>query len=284
MKKIAPRDAQCLNLIAQENVQCCCQSPDCPSSAPPNSSKGCRTNRFALHCLGCFQQGLHILLALFYIRPNAPAHEQIGTTTLVVRLQLWRCHCDRPPVVFRFESLPFMKISPTLPAHEQAIDALLNDAFGPDRTLRAAYRLRDGQSPAEGLSFVVTDGPVLCGSISLWHIQLDDQPALLLGPIAIAESCRGKGLGGGLIQQSLGAARAQGHDIVMLVGDRDYYGRFGFGNAATVGWQMPGPVDQQRVLALSLQHQPLPGACAILPPQTIRLAAPAQAERARNHK
>jgi predicted N-acetyltransferase YhbS len=173
-----------------------------------------------------------------------------------------------------------MKISPTLPAHGLAIDALLDDAFGPDRTSRAAYRLRDGQSPAAGLSFVVSDGPVLCGSISLWHIQLDDVPALLLGPIAIAQSCRGKGLGGALIMESLSAARAQGHDIVMLVGDLDYYGRFGFGNVHTAGWQMPGSVDQQRVLALSLKGQPLPGACAILPPQPIRLAAPAEAERA----
>jgi predicted N-acetyltransferase YhbS len=171
-----------------------------------------------------------------------------------------------------------MNISPALPAHELAIEALLDDAFGPDRTTRTAYRLRDGQSPAAGLSFVVTDGPVLCGSISLWHIQLGTQPALLLGPIAIAQSCRGKGLGGALISQSLSAARAQGHDIVMLVGDLDYYGRFGFGNAHTGAWKMPGPVEQQRVLALSLQSQPLPGACAILPPQPIRLAAPAEAE------
>jgi predicted N-acetyltransferase YhbS len=168
--------------------------------------------------------------------------------------------------------------TPTLPAHQLAIGALLDDVFGADRTARTAYRLRDGQSPARGLSFVVTDGPVLCGSISLWHILLDDAPALLLGPIAVAQSCRGKGLGGALIMQSLGAARAQGHDIVILVGDLDYYGRFGFGNAHTAAWQMPGPVDQQRVLALSLQSQPLPSACVILPPQPIRLAAPAEAE------
>jgi predicted N-acetyltransferase YhbS len=169
-----------------------------------------------------------------------------------------------------------MKISLALPAQQPAIDAMLDDAFGPDRFARTAYRLREGQSPVAGLNFVVTDGPVLCGSISLWRISLDHVPALLLGPIAIAESCRGKGFGGALIMQSLATARAQGHDMVMLVGDLDYYGRFGFGNAHTTHWQMPGPVDQQRVLALSLKGTPLPGACRILPPLPVGVAVPAK--------
>jgi predicted N-acetyltransferase YhbS len=173
-----------------------------------------------------------------------------------------------------------MIISPTLPAHELAIEAMLDDAFGPDRFNRTAYRLRQGQRPAVGLNFVVSDGPVLCGSISLWHINLDAQPALLLGPIAIAASCRGKGLGGALIEQSLAAARAQAHDAVMLIGDLEYYGRFGFGNVHTADWQMPGPVDQRRVLAQSLQGNPLPGACKILAPQPVGLTTPAERQRA----
>jgi predicted N-acetyltransferase YhbS len=179
-----------------------------------------------------------------------------------------------------FESFPAMMIVPTLAEHQPAIDAMLDEAFGADRQSRTAYRLRDGQVPADGLSFVVMDGPVLCGSISLWHIRLDDGPALLLGPIAVAQSCRGKGLGGGLIMASLAAARAQGHDIVMLVGDLDYYGRFGFGNVHTANWRMPGPVDQTRVLACSLQGKPLPGHGAILPLQPVRLAQPAERQSA----
>ncbi len=173
-----------------------------------------------------------------------------------------------------------MKISLALPAQQPAIDAMLDDAFGPNRFTRTAYRLREGQSPATGLNFVITDGPILCGSISLWHIQLDHAPALLLGPIAIAQSCRGKGFGGALIMQSLAAAKAQGHDIVMLVGDLDYYGRFGFGNVHTSNWHMPGPVDQQRVLALALKGTQLPGVCKIRPPLSFGVAAPAKNERA----
>ncbi len=173
-----------------------------------------------------------------------------------------------------------MMIMPTLPAHEPAIEAMLDDAFGADRQKRTAYRLRQGQRPVPGLNFVALDGPILCGSISLWPIQLDDQPALLLGPIAVAQSCRGKGLGGTLIAQSLAAARAQGHDIVMLVGDVDYYRRFGFDNGHTAQWQMPGPVDQPRLLAQSLRGTPLPVSCRILPPQSVSLAAPAECQSA----
>jgi predicted N-acetyltransferase YhbS len=169
-----------------------------------------------------------------------------------------------------------MIITPTLAAHAPAIEAMLDDAFGADRFTRTAYRLRQGQQPVAGLNFVVEDGPVVCGSISLWPIQLDAQPALLLGPIAVAASCRGKGMGGLLIGTSLAAARAQRRNIVMLVGDLDYYGRFGFGNVHTAAWRMPGPVDQQRVLALSLQNKPLPKACAVLPPVTVQTPAEQQ--------
>jgi predicted N-acetyltransferase YhbS len=160
-----------------------------------------------------------------------------------------------------FGNAPPMKIAATQPAHRPAIEALLDDAFGTDRQSRTAYALRGGTIPALGL--VVEDGPVLCGSITLTPVLLHGPAArvhecLLLGPIAIAPGCRGRGLGGLLINQALERARAQGHDLVMLIGDPAYYGRFGFSNAATGGWSLPGPVEQPRLMALSLRGAAVP--------------------------
>ena len=161
-----------------------------------------------------------------------------------------------------------MTPSPASPAHQPAIDALLDDAFGADRRQRTAYRLRGATPPL--VSLVVEDGPVLCGTMILTPVRLlpagsPEQEALLLGPIAIAPGCRGRGLGGTLIHAGLQAVKALGADIVMLIGDPPYYGRFGFSNMATAGWRLPGPVEQHRIMALSLAGQLVPQNCTLLP-------------------
>lgn len=132
------------------------------------------------------------------------------------------------------------------------IEALLDAAFGPDRLQRTAQRLRDGSQPLAGLSLVARDDGRLEGSIQLWPIELvtdtAPEPLILLGPVAVAADARKIGLGRRLIAASLAAADAAGHDAVMLIGDLDYYGRFGFEARATGGWTLLGPVERERLL------------------------------------
>lgn len=153
-----------------------------------------------------------------------------------------------------------MQIAKTTAADRPEIEQLLDTAFGLDRHNRTAYRLRDGSTPVEDLCFVARreDGSCnahLCGSIEFWPIEIACRetgaglPALLLGPIAVAEECRGEGLGGQLIRLGLETAQKLGHHLVILVGDPEYYSRFGFSNAATVAWTMPGPFEQRRLMA-----------------------------------
>jgi predicted N-acetyltransferase YhbS len=138
------------------------------------------------------------------------------------------------------------------------IESLLDAAFGTDRQMRTTYRLRDHNIRADDLSLVVrqSDGH-LCGSIEFWPIDLVDansgvaSRALLLGPIAVDEACRGKGVGSTLMRQGIAAAQAAGHATIVLVGDPEFYGRFGFSNAVTQNWSLPGPVEQRRLLVLS---------------------------------
>ena len=51
--------------------------------------------------------------------------------------------------------------------------------------------------------------------------------------------------GAELVQACIEKAEADGQDI-LLVGDTDYFGRFGFARAS--GVRLPGPVDAGRVL------------------------------------
>lgn len=146
-----------------------------------------------------------------------------------------------------------MHLEPAGAADSADIDFLLDAAFGPDRRARTAYRLREGVEPYRGLSLVAREHGRLVGSIQCWPCELWDGASAhditLLGPVAVAPDLQGTGLGKQLMRASLEAAAACGHDALVLIGDPEYYGRFGFIAAPTAGWAVPGPVERHRLLA-----------------------------------
>ncbi|SLN34775.1 GNAT family N-acetyltransferase [Oceanibacterium hippocampi] len=148
------------------------------------------------------------------------------------------------------------------PDDSAQIETLLDRAFGPNRYSKTVYRLREGVAPLGGLSLVARSGMApelgpLLGTIRYWPIRIGvDGPApvaaAMLGPIAIEPERRGEGIGVALIQRSLTLARWFGHRIVMLVGDPEYYNRFGFVPARPYGLELPGPVEDRRFLVQPL--------------------------------
>jgi len=153
-----------------------------------------------------------------------------------------------------------VRIVPATAADAAGIEALLDAGFGPDRRSRTAYRLRDGARPIAALSLVAhgNDGQ-LEGSIQYWPIELTGAPCVpltLLGPVVARVP--GQGVGVRLITESLARADALGHAAVLLIGDADYYARFGFSAAATGGWQLPGPFERARLLLRATGTQALP--------------------------
>ncbi len=148
-------------------------------------------------------------------------------------------------------------IQPTAPADAAGIEALLDLSFGPDRHDKISYRYRRGVGPQPGLSFVAratAAGEALLGSIAFWPVEVGEagRPALLLGPLAIHPDRRGQGIGAALVARGLNAAARQGHDCALLVGDPDYYQRFGFVAATAYGLVMPDEAPERlQVRALS---------------------------------
>ena len=74
----------------------------------------------------------------------------------------------------------------------------------------------------------------------------------LLGPLAVHPDFRGKGYGRQLISEAIAAMRTAGVELVVLVGDLPYYGRFGFKPVPPGQIVFPGPVNPARILALEL--------------------------------
>ncbi|WBO24701.1 GNAT family N-acetyltransferase [Sphingomonas abietis] len=153
--------------------------------------------------------------------------------------------------------------APIETADPQAVERLLDHAFGADRQRRTAYRLRDGvvHAPAASCAAFDTQG-TLVGSLQSWPLALTQAdgmitPLWLVGPIAVEPARRGEGIARAMLRRALAAMDATGIPAV-LIGDPEYYGPFGFTADATAGWSLPGPVERRRLLARLDDGQALP--------------------------
>ncbi|MBB2973769.1 N-acetyltransferase [Mesorhizobium sp. RMAD-H1] len=167
-----------------------------------------------------------------------------------------------------------------------AREALLDRAMGEGRRRKSSETLRRGRIPSAGLAFAARgeDGTLL-GTVRLWDIRAGRDgsgvpvPALLLGPLAVDPSAEGLGIGSALMRHAIAEAARLGHGAVLLVGDPEYYARFGFSGEKVASLAMPGPVERRRFLALELKPGHLDGAHGILSPSGRRAASEPQALR-----
>lgn len=146
-------------------------------------------------------------------------------------------------------------IKPESPALAQPVERLLDGVFGAERREKASYLYRENVAPLPALSWVAHDGDRLVGAIRYWPIQVGEagHSALLLGPLAIVPDLAGKGIGRALTFKTMEIAADMGHDLVLLVGDYDYYKRFGFVPATPYGFVMPGEKRPERLQVTELK-------------------------------
>lgn len=137
------------------------------------------------------------------------------------------------------------------------VEVLLDAAFGADRHGRTAYLLRRGMTEIEHLSYGIVDDDALIGSIQCWPIGIDGTPLILVGPVAVAPDRQNSGLGHKLMNEMLAAATPDDEPMVMI-GDPEYYERFGFTAAGTNGWTLPGPWEPRRLLLRNAENVSLP--------------------------
>jgi len=142
---------------------------------------------------------------------------------------------------------------------EEAIERLLDAAFGTDRHGRTAYLIRNGMPWLPELSFgIVDEHGELVGSLQSWPIALThpdgaQTPLIMVGPVAVSPALQGTGHGRAMMDAVVTAARTHRSQPLMMIGDPEYYSRFwGFSADGTAGWTCPGPFEARRLLALSV--------------------------------
>lgn len=141
-----------------------------------------------------------------------------------------------------------MLIRRETPADLDAIDLVHRMAFEPEQPgtepaeVGLVRALRGDAAWIEALS-LVAEGPdgdvvghVVCsaGSLGRW-------PAVGLGPIGVLPDRQSHGFGSALMHAVLGAADALDHAVVVLLGHLDYYPRFGFVPARSIGIEPTDP-------------------------------------------
>ncbi len=147
------------------------------------------------------------------------------------------------------------KIVPERPEDAGQIETLLDQVFGADRHNKASYTFRRTVAPIPELSLVARDGELIVGTLRFWPVVIGEVSALLLGPIGVSLDRQKTGIGRALIARGHALGQSLGHKIVLLVGDGNYYCRFGYGPASAHGIEMPGEAPQRLLV-----HELRPGA------------------------
>ena len=98
-----------------------------------------------------------------------------------------------------------------------------------------------------------SDEQTVVGYVICTRGWVDGRPALGLGPLAVAPATQRRGAGSALMHAVLAAADALDEPLVALVGDTEYYQRFGFRPAGELGVTPPvawwAPHFQVRILS-----------------------------------
>jgi putative acetyltransferase len=151
-----------------------------------------------------------------------------------------------------------MIVRPERPADVRAIEVLLNTAFGQPAESQLVDALR--QCGFMRLALVAESQGEIVGYILFSDLPIETcggtVPALALAPMAVLPSMQRQGVGSRLVREGLRQALGEGHRIVIVLGHRHYYPRFGF--SAELACPLASPYAGESFMALEL----VPGALA----------------------
>ena len=124
-------------------------------------------------------------------------------------------------------------VRPTGTKDHEAVLAVVREAFtkpGQDGEVEASIVARTWALSAspEGLDLVAIDGAAIVGHVLGAAGDLGGQSALAVAPLCVAPSRQLEGIGSALMSELLNRADAAGWPLVLLLGNPDYYQRFGF--------------------------------------------------------
>lgn len=138
-----------------------------------------------------------------------------------------------------------------------AIREVNQRAFGQDQEGNIVDALR--ANGAALLSLVAALDDQVVGHIMYSPLLVGEVAAAALGPMAVLPEHQRQGIGSKLVEVGNRKLKESGCPFIIVVGDVNFYPRFGFKPASTCGitceWEMPDDV----FMVLALDHAKMPG-------------------------
>jgi len=105
---------------------------------------------------------------------------------------------------------------------------LEEDVLGPGRYARPSFRLRENLICNKKYSKIYYKSQKIIGSIRYFNCKIQSNEGLMLGPLIVDQKFKGRGIGKELVIQSIKSVNDKKISFIILIGELDYYGQFGF--------------------------------------------------------
>lgn len=148
-----------------------------------------------------------------------------------------------------------LNLRPELPGDQAAIFAVNQAAFGQPVEGELVDALR--QAGALSLSLVAEQDGQIVAHVAFSPTKVEspsgDYAALGLAPVAVLPPWQNQGIGGRLIREALLHLAARGVEGLVVLGHPDYYPRFGFVTASSLGLRWEGKYPDEAFMALEFR-------------------------------
>src|SRR5215471_6797259 len=134
------------------------------------------------------------------------------------------------------------------PGDWKAVYQVVSSAFGQSFEAELVRELRDAGDSI--VSLVADDDGQITGHVLLSKMDAPF-PALALAPVSVIPTRQRSGIGSALIKRAVSRARDEGWAAIFVLGDPNYYKRFGFDQEAAAGFTSPYAGRHFMVLKLS---------------------------------
>lgn len=140
------------------------------------------------------------------------------------------------------------------PEFAEAIERVLDRAFGPGRYAKTSERVREAGAVLEPslTRIALNDEGDVAGVCRIWRVEAGE-PLFFLGPLAVDPSEQSTGVGLALVRDAVAACRTSGGNGVVLVGAERFFRPAGFTVVPAGKVWLPGPVDPARLLWTELR-------------------------------
>lgn len=135
--------------------------------------------------------------------------------------------------------------------------AFKDDPNSDQNEAEIVQKLQREKSFKNELSIVACYGNTIAGYILLSEVIItgkqQDYKALALAPLAVLPSFQKQGIGSALVKKAHQTATDLGYELIILIGHKEYYPRFGYTEASKHGITVPFDIPSPYVMIRELR-------------------------------